>query len=52
MFGLNVFVQPDGVGRVDATREDSYNIPFRKTDAKYKYKLEKKKLKAQKKAAK
>lgn len=35
MFGLNVFVENDGIGRVDSTREDSYNIPFRKTDAKY-----------------
>lgn len=35
MFGLHVFVEPDPTGNVDATREDSYNIPFRKTDAKY-----------------
>lgn len=35
MFGLNVFVEPDPTGNIDATREDSYNIPFRKSDAKY-----------------
>jgi hypothetical protein len=34
MFGLNVFVEPDPTGRIDATKQVNYNIPFRKRDAK------------------
>lgn len=34
MFGLNVFVEPDPTGRIDATKQDNYNIQFRKPDAK------------------
>ena len=33
MFGLNVFVQPDPVGTIDATKQDKYNIQHRKNDA-------------------
>lgn len=33
MFGLNVFVEPDPTGRIDATKQDKYNIQFRKNDA-------------------
>ena len=32
-FGLNVFVEPDPTGTIDATRQDKYNIHHRKNDA-------------------
>jgi len=34
MFGLNVYVEPNPTGRIDATKQDNYNIQFRKPDAK------------------
>ena len=34
MFGLNIFPEPDPVGTIDAVKQDNYNIPFRKPDAK------------------
>ena len=33
MFGLNVFVEPDGTGQINAKKQDDYNIHFRKPDA-------------------
>jgi len=33
MFGLNVYVQPNPVGTIDATKQNNYNIQFRKNDA-------------------
>ena len=33
MFGLNVYVQPDPVGTIDATKQDKYNIHHRRNDA-------------------
>ena len=33
MFGLHIFAQPDPTGRIDATKQDNYNIQFRKPDA-------------------
>ena len=32
-FGLNVFVEPNSVGTIDATLQDKYNIHHRKNDA-------------------
>ena len=34
MFGLHIFAQPDPTGRIDATKQVNYNIPFRKNDSK------------------
>ena len=34
MFGLNVFVEPEPTGTIDATKQDKYNIHHRNTDAK------------------
>ena len=34
MFGLNVFVEPQPTGTIDATKQDKYNIQHRNTDAK------------------
>ena len=34
MFGLNVFVEPEPTGTIDATKQDKYNIQHRNTDAK------------------
>jgi len=33
MFGLNVFVEPNPVGTINSTKQDSYNIPFRDNNA-------------------
>jgi len=32
-FGLNVFVEPNPTGTIDATKQDKYNIHHRNTDA-------------------
>jgi len=34
MFGLHIFPEPNPTGRIDATKQDNYNIQFRKPDAK------------------
>lgn len=34
MFGLNVFVEPNPTGTIDATKQDKYNIHHRRNDAK------------------
>ena len=34
MFGLNVYVEPDPTGTIDATKQDNYNIDHRRNDAK------------------
>lgn len=33
MFGLNVFVEPEPTGTIDATKQDKYNIHHRRNDA-------------------
>ena len=37
MFGLNVFVEPNPTGTINSLKQDSYNIKFRKNDAKLFY---------------
>ena len=34
MFGLHIFPETDPTGRIDATKQVNYNIPFRKNDSK------------------